>query len=335
MTEPDRTSQTAAPRPTSQGHAPAREEVIAAYDAIAPHVRRTPVIAIDGRDFGLGNGAPILFKLEFLQRAGSFKTRGAFANLLLRDAPEAGVAAASGGNHGAAVAYAANALGVKARIFVPEIASPAKIAHIRACGAELVVAGARYDDAREACEAYIAETGALSVHAFEQRETLMGQGTVALELSAQAAEAMIGVDTILVATGGGGLIGGMAAYLEGRATVIAVEPEAAPTLHAAFAAGAPVDAPAGGVAADSLAPRRIGDAAFALARAYVERSVLVSDDAIVAAQQALWDVMRVASEPGGAAALAALLSGAYRPEPDERVAVLLCGANTAAVDFDR
>ena len=294
---------------------------------IRPHIRRTPTIEVDGEDFGLP-GVPLTFKLELTQHAGAFKTRGAFANLLLRDIPKAGVVAASGGNHGAAVAYAARRLNVPAKIFVPSISSPAKIARIRSYGADLVVGGERYADALAASEAWAAQSGALSLHAFDQRETLLGQGSVALELEQQAA-----LDTLLVSVGGGGLIGGIAAWYRGDVRVIGVEPEAAPTLHDALAAGHPVDAPAGGIAADSLAPRRVGQLMFPIAQRFVDRVALVTDAAIRDAQQTLWDVLRIVSEPGAAAALAGLLSRRYRPEAGERVGVLVCGGNTTAVDF--
>ncbi len=295
---------------------------------IRPYIRHTPVITVAAGDFGLEPG-PLSFKLEFLQHTGSFKPRGAFANLLTRTASAAGVVAASGGNHGAAVAFAAMRLGIKATIFVPKVTSPAKLDRIRAYGAELVVTGEVYADALAASEARVAQTGALAVHAYDQPETLLGQGSVGLELEADRPE----IDTLLVAVGGGGLIGGIAAWYEGRVRVVAVEPEAAPTLHDALKAGFPVDAPAGGVAADSLAPRQVGRLMFPIAQKHVAEAVLVGDDAIRDAQRRLWDVLRVAAEPGGAAALAALLSGRYRPAKEERVAVLLCGANTNAVDF--
>jgi threonine dehydratase len=272
---------------------------------------------------------PLVLKLELLQHAGVFKTRGAFANLLLRDVPPAGVVAASGGNHGAAVAYAAMRRGVPARIFVPSISSPAKIARIRGYGADLVVGGALYADALAASQAWQSRSGAMPVHAYDQRETLLGQGTLALELAGQT-EAL---DTLLVAVGGGGLIGGIAAWCAGRVRVIGVEPEAAPTLTDALRAGAPVDAPAGGLAADSLAPRRVGELMFPIARAHVERVLLVSDDAIRAAQQRLWEAVRIVAEPGGAAAFAALLAGVYAPRAGERVGVVVSGGNTTAVDF--
>jgi threonine dehydratase len=306
-----------------------RNAIEKTHAVIRPHVRLTPIVAAAGADLGLG-AFPLTLKLELLQHAGSFKTRGAFANLLTRAIPRAGVVAASGGNHGAAVAYAAMRLGVPARIFVPTVSSPAKIARIRSYGAELVVGGERYADALAAAEAWTRESGALSVHAYDQAETLLGQGTLALELEQQAS-----LDTLLVPVGGGGLIGGIAAWYGGRVTVIGVEPEAAPTLFEALRAGHPVDAPAGGLAADSLAPRRVGEAMFPLARAHVARVALVSDDAIRRAQQALWEAFRVVAEPGAAAATAALLDGAYVPAAGERVGVVVSGGNTTAVDFTR
>jgi len=305
-----------------------RDHIAATERLIRPYVRHTPVITIDAGDFGLGTG-PLAFKLEFLQHTGSFKPRGAFASLLSRPAPEAGVVAASGGNHGAAVAFAAMQLGIKAAIFVPKITSPAKLDRIRSYGAELVVTGEVYAEALAASETRVAKTGALAIHAYDQPTTLLGQGTVGLELEADRPD----IDTLLVAVGGGGLIGGIAAWYEGRTRIVAVEPEAAPTLHDALKARHPVDAPAGGIAADSLAPRQVGKLMFPIAQRFVAQSVLVSEDAIRDAQRRLWDVLRVVAEPGGAAALAALLSGRYRPAKDERVAVLLCGANTTAVDF--
>jgi threonine dehydratase len=305
-----------------------RDSIAKTERLIRPYVRHTPTITVEAADFGLAPGK-LAFKLEFLQHTGSFKPRGAFANLLTRQAPAAGVVAASGGNHGAAVAFAAMRLGIKATIFVPKVTSRAKLDRIRAYGAELAVTGEVYADALAASEALVAETGALPVHAYDQPETLLGQGSVGLELEVDRPE----IDTLLVATGGGGLIGGIAAWYAGRTRVVSVEPEAAPTLHDALKAGRPVDAPAGGIAADSLAPRRIGALMFPIAQNYVAEAVLVTDGAIRDAQRRLWDVLRIVAEPGGAAALAALLAGRYVPAKDERVAVLLCGANTAAVDF--
>lgn len=307
-----------------------RAAIAATERLIRPHIRETPVLAAAGADFDLAADA-LVFKLEQLQHSGSFKARGAFANLLTRPIPAAGVAAASGGNHGAAVAYAAMKLGIAARIFVPGVASPEKLARIRAYGAELVVEGERYADALAACEAWQGRSGALAVHAFDQRETLLGQGTLGRELERQAPF----LDTLLVAVGGGGLIGGIAAWYDGAIRMVGVEPEAAPTLSRALAAGRPVDAEAGGIAADSLAPRRIGERVFPLAKAHVERVVLVEDAAIERAQRMLWDRLRLVAEPGGAASFAALLSGRYRPAPQERVGVVISGANTTAVDFAR
>ncbi|HEX3863076.1 MAG TPA: threonine/serine dehydratase [Stellaceae bacterium] len=307
-----------------------REQIAVTERLIRPYIRHTPVIRADAGDFGL-TGQPLTLKLEFLQHTGSFKPRGAFAGLLTRPAPAAGVVAASGGNHGVAVAYAAHRLGLAATIFVPRIASPAKLDRIRGYGAELRVGGEVYADALRDSEAFIAQTGALAVHAYDQPETLLGQGSVGSEFEADAPD----LDTLLVAVGGGGLIGGIAAWYGGRIRIFGVEPEAAPTLHAALAAGHPVDAPAGGIAADSLAPRQVGGLMFPIAQRHVERVALVPDAAIREAQQQLWETLRIVAEPGGAAALAALLSGVYRPSPTERVGVLLCGANTTAVDFTR
>ena len=299
----------------------------AAAGRLAPHIRRTPVIETDGADFGMP-GVRLVFKLEFLQHAGSFKTRGAFNNLLTRDIPAVGVVAASGGNHGAAVAYAAMKRGIPATIFVPSVASPAKMQQIRGYGARLEIAGERYNDALLASEAWIGKTQAAAIHAYDQWETLQGQATVGLEFEEQAPR----LDALLVAVGGGGLIGGIAAWYAGRVPVIGVEPELAPTLTRALQAGEPVDAPAGGIAADSLAPKRVGALMFPIARRHVE-TVLVGDDAIREAQNALWKTLRIVAEPGGAAAMAALISGAWKPKPGQAIGVLLCGANTTAVEF--
>jgi threonine dehydratase len=307
-----------------------RNRVEATYALIQPYVRLTPVVDVSAADFGL-RCQKLTFKLEHLQHSGSFKARGAFTNLLTREVPPAGVIAASGGNHGSAVAYAAQRLGKPASIFVPTVSSPAKIERIRGYGANLVVVGERYADALAASELAARETGALQVHAFDQFETLLGQATVGLELSRQAPD----LDTLLVAVGGGGLIGGIAAWCQGNPRVIGVEPCAAPTLSEALRSGQPVDAPAGGLAADSLAPRQVGQLMFPIAQRFVERVVLVTDDDIRAAQLRLWEVLRLVAEPGGAATLAALLSGAYVPAHDERVGVLISGANTTAVDFAR
>ena len=355
-----------------------RSTIERVHAVIAPYIRLTPIVEVNGADFGLQPFA-LTIKLEQMQHAGSFKTRGAFSNLLLRHPPQAGVVAASGGNHGAAVAYAAMRLGMPAHIFVPTVSSPAKIDRIRSYGAHLTVGGdlweealaahgidprdylrrrylnavlpwdhigcgvtkeylhlddieLRMDSVRDlACGAeWAATSGALEVHAFDQMETIAGQGTLGRELSRQAPD----LDTILVAVGGGGLIGGVAAwYGSSPARVVGVEPEGAPTLFDAIEAGRPVDAPAGSVAADSLAPRQVGQLMFPIAQAHVERVVLVTDDAIRKAQRALWEGLRVVAEPGGCAAFSALLSGAYQPASGERVGVVVSGANTTAVDF--
>jgi threonine dehydratase len=310
------------------GEGISRERIAAAHNRIRNHIRRTPVTDVAGADLGIEHPS-IKLKLELLQHAGSFKARGAFANLLLRDVPPAGVTAASGGNHGAAVALAAARLGAKAAIFVPEISSPAKIEAIRRQGADLHVGGARYVEALAACEAYTARTGAMAVHAYDQIETLLGQGTVGLELEAQEP----GLDTLLVAVGGGGLIGGIAAWYGGRIKVLGVEPATSCALDAALAAGRPVDVEVSGIATDSLGATRIGSLAFQIARDLVEEVFLVSDDAIREAQRRLWQSLRVVAEPGGAAALAALTSGVYRPARGERVGVLVCGGNTTAVSL--
>ena len=304
------------------------ERITAVEKIIRPHVRRTPILEAAGADFRL-DSISLIFKLEFLQHAGSFKARGAFANLLTREVPKAGVVAASGGNHGVAVAYAAGQLGVPAKIFVPTVASPEKVERIHRCGADLVVVGERFADALAASEAWVAQSGAMPIHAYDQLETLLGQGTVGLEFQQQCPS----LDTLLVAVGGGGLIGGIAAWYAGKIKLIAVEPEAAPTLANALHAGRPVDSLAGGIAADSLAPKRVGKLMFPIAQKYVEKVILVSDDAITQAQEALWSVLRAVTEPGGAAAFAALLSRRYQPAPGERVGVLLCGGNTTAVKF--
>jgi threonine dehydratase len=305
-----------------------REHIAAVEKIIRPQVRRTPILEAVGADFCL-DSISLVFKLEFLQHAGSFKARGAFAHLLTREVPKVGVVAASGGNHGVAVAYAAGKLGVPAKIFVPNVASPEKVERIRRCGADLVVVGERYTDALAASEAWTAQSGAMPVHAYDQLETLLGQGTVGLEFQQQHPK----LDTLLVAVGGGGLIGGVAAWYAGKIKLIGVEPEAAPTLANALHAGRPVDSPAGGIAADSLAPKRVGELMFPLAQKFVEKVILVSDDEITQAQEALWSVLRAVTEPGGAAAFAALLSRRYGPAPDEHVGILLCGANTTAVNF--
>jgi len=303
-----------------------RERIQATERVIRPHIRRTPILEVEGAEFGL-DSIKIVFKLELFQHSGSFKARGAFTNMLTREVPAAGVVAASGGNHGAAVAYAAMKLGKPATIFVPSVASPAKLNRIRRYGAELVIVGDRYAESLEASEEWRAKSGALPIHAYEAIETLLGQGTLGMELEEQAPN----LDSLLVAVGGGGLIGGVAAWYQDRVKMVAVEPTAAPTLDYALRAGQPVDAPAGGIAADSLAPRQVGQLMFPIAQSYVREVVLVSDDEIVEAQKSLWETVRVAAEPGGAAAFAALLSGRYKTQPGERVGVIVCGGNTDKV----
>src|ERR1043166_6230867 len=305
-----------------------RERIQATERVIRPHIRRTPIVEVDGADFGL-DAITIVFKLELLQHSGSFKARGAFTNMLTRAVPPAGVVAASGGNHGAAVAFAAMKLRQPATIFVPSVASPAKLDRIRSYGAELVIAGDRYAGALEASETWTRQSGALPIHAYEGDETLMGTGTLGLEFEEQDPK----LDSLLVAVGGGGLIGGIAAWYQDRLKVIAVEPMEAPTLNLALSAGRPVDSPAGGIAADSLAPRQVGQQMFPIAQRFVNDSILVSDDEILTAQKRLWATLRVAAEPGGATAFAGLLSGRYKPEPGERVGVIVCGGNTDKVSF--
>jgi threonine dehydratase len=285
-------------------------------------------MTFDRSELGLPAG-PLTLKLEQMQHSGAFKARGAFTNLLTREIPKAGVVAASGGNHGAAVAYAAMRLNKPASIFVPSVSSPAKIARIRDYGADLHVGGNLYDEALAASKAWMQQTGAMAVHAFDQNETIMGQGTLALELEQQAPD----IDTVLVSVGGGGLVAGIAAWYAGRVKVIGVEPTTAPTLTKALEAGRPVDAEAGGLAADSLAPRRIGERVFPIAQKYAPRTILVTDEAIAEAQKILWRALRIVAEPGGACAFSAITSGAYKPATGERVAVVISGGNTTAVDF--
>jgi len=303
-----------------------RERIRETEQIIRPHIRRTPVLEVDGAEFGL-DSIKIVFKLELFQHSGSFKARGAFTNILTREVPAVGVVAASGGNHGAAVAFAAMKLRKPATIFVPSVASPTKLDRIRGYGAELVIAGDRYAESLEASEAWTAQSGALPIHAYEGDETLLGQGTLGMELEQQEP----GLDSLLVAVGGGGLIGGVAAWYQDRLRMVAVEPFEAPTLERALRAGRPVDSPAGGIAADSLAPRQVGQQMFPIAQKYVREVVLVSDEEILQAQQRLWESVRVVAEPGGATAFAALLSQRYKPEPGERVGVIVCGGNTDKV----
>lgn len=319
--------------PAEVGDAVTAQAIASVEPVIRPYLRRTPVISVDRRDFGLPPG-PLVLKLEHLQHTGSFKARGAFANVLLREIPAAGVVAASGGNHGVAVAYAARAVNVPARIFVPAVSSPAKIARIRGYGADLVVQGDTYTDALEASQAWAASSGALQVHAYDQIETMLGAGSLAIELQQQVP----GTTTVLAGVGGGGMLSGIAAGYAGhphRVNVVGVEPTGAPTLTRALQAGRPVDAETGSIAIDSLAPRRVGEKTFGVIKDLVRQVVLVTDDAIRNAQDLLWETLRLVGEPGGCAALAAVLSGEYSPGPDETVTVVISGANTTAVDFGR
>jgi threonine dehydratase len=300
---------------------PTRADIEAAASRIRDHVRVTPIVStrLPGID------AEVVLKLECLQHSGSFKPRGAFNRVLAQATlPASGVIAASGGNHGAAVAYVTRELGVRAEIFVPEIAAPAKIARLRDYGANLRIVGRNYAEALAASRLRRDETGALEVHAYDAFDIVAGQGTLAREFEQQAGA----LDSVLVAVGGGGLIGGIAAWQPAGVRIVAVEPERSQALHAALENGEPCDVDVSGVAADSLGARRIGTLAFALVRANAVDSVLVDDDAILQAQRLLWSELRVVAEPGGATALAALLSGAYRPRAGERVGVVICGANT-------
>ena len=306
-------------------------DIRSAHAHIRDHIRRTPLLEtaspIDG-------APPLSLKLECLQETGSFKARGAFHNLLTRPASAAGCATASGGNHGAAVAFAAQKLGIRARVFVPEIASPAKIAKIKAYGADAMIGGAAYAEAQERCNAYVAESGALLIHPYDAAETIAGQGTVALEWEEDLERlGLQKLDTVLIAVGGGGLIAGVAAWFQGRVKVVGVEPEGSRALHAALEADKPVDVNVQSVAADSLGAKRIGELNFDVAKRFVSSVVLVKDAAITQAQRRLWREFSIIAEPGGAAAFAGIMSGAYQPERHERVGVLVCGSNADLTAF--
>ncbi|TMV10605.1 threonine/serine dehydratase [Arenibacterium halophilum] len=300
-------------------------DIESAAQRIAGHAAVTPVLNTTAFDLGF----PVEMKLEQMQHTGSFKARGAFNTLLAGGVPKAGIVAASGGNHGAAAAFAARALGHPARIFVPEMAGASKIALIRATGADLSVVPGEYANALEAAQDYEAKTGAMQIHAYDAPLTIAGQGTCMREWEEQGLQA----DTVLIAVGGGGLIGGALAWLNGRRKVVAVEPATSCALNAALKAGEPVDVSVSGVAANALGARRIGSICYDLASRVGVTSVLVEDDAITKTQHQLWQRARQLVEPAGATALAALTSGAYRPEPGERVAVLICGANVAPDPF--
>ncbi|NVO57688.1 threonine/serine dehydratase [Rhodobacteraceae bacterium B1Z28] len=296
-----------------------KSEIKAAADRIAGHAQVTPVM--ESRVVGLDY--PVEMKLEHMQHTGSFKARGAFNTLLSMEVPQAGVVAASGGNHGAAAAFAARALDHPAKIFVPELAGPSKIALIEQIGADLSVVSGEYANALTMARIHEEETGAMQIHAYDAPATVAGQGTCFAEWDAQGLQA----DTVLIAVGGGGLIAGALAWFQGARKVVAVEPETSCALHAALGAGEPVDVSVSGIAANALGARQIGRICFDLAQGV--NSVLVPDEAIAAAQQTLWQAHRILVEPAGATALAALMSGAYQPDPGERVAVLVCGGNIA------
>jgi threonine dehydratase len=306
---------------------PDRTDIDAAAGRIAGRVRRTPVLDLDPGALGLDHA--VVLKLELLQHTGSFKPRGAFNRVLSADVPPAGLVAASGGNHGLAVAHVARTLGLPAEVFVPTASSPVKVARLRSYGVRVVVGGDYYADAFLASAERAQETGALVVHAYEGTPTVAGQGTLARELEQQRPA----VDTVLVAVGGGGLVAGIASWYSGRLRVVSVEPERIPTLAAALEHGGPVDVDVSGIAADSLGARRLGATAYEAVVAAGVVPVLVPDDAILDARQRLWDDVRIAAETGGATALAALTTGAYRPAPGERVAVVVCGANTDPRDL--
>jgi threonine dehydratase len=304
-----------------------RTAITEAATRIAPFIRRTPVmdIAVPGIE------KPVCLKLELFQHTGSFKPRGAFTNLVGAKIPKAGVAAASGGNHGAAVAYAAKVLGIKARIFVPTISSPAKVARIASYDATIVQEGANYQEAVGLCQDYVRESGALNIHAYDMETTLAGQGTLARELEEQAAD----LDTILVAVGGGGLIGGIASWYQSNSRIIGVEPETCNCLSAALAAGTTTTIKPSGLAADSLGASSTGSLMFPIAQKFIDHVALVSDEDIRNAQRYLWTNTQIVTEPGGAAAFAALFAGSYNPKKNERVGVIVCGANTPLAAFNR
>lgn len=304
-----------------------RDDILAAADRVAPHVRRTPVLALEPGAFG--SPAQLFLKLEHHQHAGSFKTRGAFNRLLTSDrAREAGVCAASGGNFGLAIAFAAAALHLDATIFVPEISAPAKVARLRDLGADVVVTGREYAEALEACRRRVADTGAEMPHAYDDHAVVAGAGTLAVELCDQVPD----LDTVVVATGGGGLIGGVASWVRDDVRIVSVESHGTPTLIRALAAGHPVDVAVSGLLADALGARRIGEHGFAAARRWVDEVVELDDASVQRAQRDLWREVRIACEPSAAAPLAALGPAGHAPAPGERIALVVCGGN---VDLDR
>jgi len=292
-----------------------------AHGYIDEYIRETPIISLPHGAFGVQ--ANLTLKLELMQHAGSFKSRGAFNRILQNTVPSSGVIAASGGNHGAAVAYAARQLGYPAEIFVPTISSPIKVKRLKDYGANVTVIGRDYIEALENCDRRAAETKSLVVHAFDQVEVIAGQGTVGLEMEKQSPD----LNTVLVAVGGGGLIAGIAAWYQNRCRVVSIEPEKAPTLHESLAAGKQIDVEVGGIAADALGSRRVGKMMLPIAQQYVSETVLVDEDSIIKAQQLLWDELRIAAEPAAVVPIAALISGRYQPAPNEKVGVLICGGN--------
>lgn len=296
-------------------------EIEQSYKRIQPYIRQTPVVELETGAFG--SQANLNLKIESLQHTGSFKSRGAFNRLLKTPPSSAGVVAASGGNHGIAVAYAAKELGLSAEIFVPSISSPVKQARIRTLGATIHIVGNTYADALIASENHAKATGSLNVRAYHHPDIIAGQGTVGIEWELQTPK----LDTLLVSVGGGGLIAGICAWYGSRVKIIAVEPEQACALHTSRAAGKLTDVEIGGIAADSLGARCISELAFELTQAYLYDSVVVCDRSIRESQRLLWSNLCIAAEPGGATALAALVSGAYQPQSGERVGVLICGGN--------
>jgi len=307
-------------------HVPTPTEISDAIERLRGRIRRTPVLDTDAGDLGLPH--PIALKLECLQHAGSFKARGALNSAIAAGVPDAGLIAASGGNHGVAVARTARVLGAPAEIFVPEVSAPAKVERVRAHGATVHVTGALYSDAQEACDRRAAESGALNIHPYDAPATVAGQATLGAELAEQVPD----VDTVLVAVGGGGLAAGLALALPKDVRLVAVETEGCATLNAAMVAGAPVGVAPTGVAADALGAKRVGALPWRILAERVE-SVLVTDQAVTDARRALWTEFQLVSEPAAATPLAALRSGVYRPGPGERVVAVVCGANTDPADL--
>ncbi len=306
---------------------PSRSDIEAAADRLGPWVRQTPLIGVDPVDLELPDRrSPLVLKLEMLQHAGSFKGRGAH-NQLLGDLPAAGVVAASGGNYGVAVAYAARRLGVRATVFVPDTTAPVKLDRLRSLGASVEVVPGYYDEALAASHEHAAATGARFLHAFDQPEMLEGAGTLAAELERQAAASGLGIDRVVVAVGGAGLIGGVGCWYRGAVGITGVETRGCRSLDAAWQAGRPVDTGVSGLAADGLGARRVGRLGYAAARSWADGVVVVEDSDVVDAQRRLWRALRLATEPAGAAALAALTTGALAANPEERIAVVLCGGN--------